>query len=84
MKKGRSFLRKVQYQVEKVLASIISDTPLMKNIVQKKPNKFTTGIPYILFINIKTREISFHTHRPIIFMSYFLEQEGNVYLTKNR
>lgn len=42
VKNGKSFLRKVQYQVENVLASIISATPLMKNIVQKKPSKLTT------------------------------------------
>jgi hypothetical protein len=42
VKKGRSRLWNVQYQVEKVLASIMSDTPLMKNMVQKNASKFAT------------------------------------------
>lgn len=44
VKNGRSFLSYVQYHVENVLASIMSDTPLMKNIVQKKPSKLATVI----------------------------------------
>lgn len=42
VKKGRSLLWKVQYQVAKVLASIMSVIPVMKNIVQKNPRKLAT------------------------------------------
>lgn len=43
VKKGRFLFLKVQYHVENVLASIMSDTPLMKNIVQKNASRLTTG-----------------------------------------
>lgn len=42
VQKGTFLLSKVQYQVENALANIMSATPLMKNIVQKKPSKFAT------------------------------------------
>lgn len=43
VKKGRFLFLNVQYHVENVLASIMSDTPLMKNIVQKNASRLTTG-----------------------------------------
>lgn len=48
VKKGILDLWNVQYQVEKVLASIMSDTPLIKNIVQKNPSRLNTGTTKII------------------------------------
>lgn len=54
VKKGRFLFLKVQYHVENVLASIMSDTPLMKNIVQKNASRLTTGkIIKIIIITTK-------------------------------
>lgn len=52
VKKGRSLLIHVQYHVENVLASIISDIPLMKNIVQKKTNTLITANQEMRFFSL--------------------------------